>query len=181
MSQSPEFSRRVKLARIGTEPHRQQVTANDAERAALARRFDLVSLDRLDATVELVRKDGRTILLHADFAAAFEQTCTVTLAPIAGAVAERFALLYGPPEIEEAVAGLVGDEVAFEPLTGDAIDIGEAVAQEFSLALPPFPRSPDVAFAAGPEDSLGAAGSAADGPKPLAGLSRLVDRRDGDT
>ena len=33
---------------------------------------------------------------------------------------------------------------AFEPLVGEAIDIGEAVAQEFSLALPPFPRSPEI-------------------------------------
>ena len=43
--------------------------------------------------------------------------------------------------LEEAAAGGVEDEVAFEPLIGEAIDIGEAVAQEFSLALPRFPRS----------------------------------------
>jgi len=34
--------------------------------------------------------------------------------------------------------------VAFEPLNGDAIDIGEAVAQELSLSLPVFPRCPDA-------------------------------------
>jgi hypothetical protein len=33
---------------------------------------------------------------------------------------------------------------AFEPLEGEAIDIGEAIAQEFSLALPPFPRADDA-------------------------------------
>jgi hypothetical protein len=38
------------------------------------------------------------------------------------------------------------DEPALEPLTGDAIDIGEAVAQELSLALPEFPRQPDAAI-----------------------------------
>jgi hypothetical protein len=27
-------------------------------------------------------------------------------------------------------------------MVGNAIDVGEAVAQQFSLALPPFPRSP---------------------------------------
>ncbi|HVH79508.1 MAG TPA: DUF177 domain-containing protein, partial [Stellaceae bacterium] len=36
------------------------------------------------------------------------------------------------------------EDPAFEPLEGEAIDIGEAVAQEFSLALPPFPRAPDA-------------------------------------
>ena len=46
--------------------------------------------------------------------------------------------------------GSGGDEVAFELLTGDAVDVGEAVAQEFSLALPVFPRSPDAAIEVDP-------------------------------
>src|SRR5690349_478110 len=102
---APEFSRPVLLARIGTEPYRQQISANEAERAALARRFDLVSLDRLDAAVEIIRQSEQLLLLRADFEAAFEQSCIVTLDPIAGALAERFALLYGPPDAEEAAAG----------------------------------------------------------------------------
>ncbi len=110
MSGTPEFSRRVKLARIGAEPYRQRISASEDERAALARRFDLVSLDRLDAAVELIPRRSRgdprgeraTILLRADFEAAFAQRCIVTLDPIAGVLAERFELLYGPPEAEEA-------------------------------------------------------------------------------
>jgi uncharacterized metal-binding protein YceD (DUF177 family) len=168
MSGVAEFSRPVKLVRIGSEPYRQQIAASDAERAALARRFDLVSLDRLDAVVELVREGDRRILLRADFEAAFEQSCIVTLDPIAGAVAERFTLLYGPPEAEETAAEIVGDDVAFEPITGDTIDIGEAVAQEFSLALPSFPRSPDATAEADTP--------APDEAGPFAALSRLLDR-----
>jgi len=172
MSGPPEFSRPVPLARIGVEPYRQEIAATEAERAALARRFGLVSLDRLDAVVELVRKGDETILLRADFEAAFEQSCIVTLDPIAGAVAERFELLYAPAAAEKAAAALVGDEVAFEPLDGDPIDIGEAVAQEFSLALPAFPRSPEAAVepeAAPPEEA-----------SPFAALSRLLERSDRD-
>lgn len=166
---APELSRPIPLARIGVEPYRLEITASETERDALARRFDLVSLDRLHAVVELVREGDEMILLRADFEAAFEQSCIVTLDPIAGAVAERFALLYGPPAAEEAAAGLVGEDPAFEPIGGDAIDVGEAVAQEFSLALPPFPRSPDAAIApeAVPEDA-----------GPFAALSRLLDRDD---
>jgi uncharacterized metal-binding protein YceD (DUF177 family) len=168
MSGASEFSRPVPLARIGTEPFRQEIAATIKERAALARRFDLLSLDRLDATVELVRRGETLILLQAQFEAAFEQSCTVTLEPIAGALVERFALVYGPPDAEETAAGMVGDDVAFEPLSGDAIDVGEAVAQEFSLALPAFPRSPDAAV---DEESQT---TADDGP--FAALSRLVGR-----
>lgn len=185
MSGSPEFSRRVKLARIGVEPYRQRITASEDERAALARRFDLVSLDRLEADVELIPRMSpgtipggeRVILLRAAFEASFEQRCIMTLDPIAGVLAERFELLYGPPEAEESASGLVGEDVAFEPLPDEAIDIGEAVAQEFSLALPPFPRSPDVPIddapvepAAGPEPAS----------NPFAGLLRLVGRDSGE-
>jgi uncharacterized metal-binding protein YceD (DUF177 family) len=172
MSGAREFSRLVQLVRVGAEPYRQEISATIAERAALARRLDLVALARLDAVVELVRHAERTVLLRAELEAEFEQICTVTLDPIAGAVAERFELLYGPADAEDDAAGLVGDEVAFEPLSGDAIDIGEAVAQEFSLALPAFPRGPDAAV------EIDASGSEDTGP--FAGLSRLLGRGGGE-
>lgn len=166
----PEFSRPVSLARLGAEPYEQQITASDEERAALARRFDLVALDRLTARVQLTRRGSDTVLLHAAFAAEFTQSCIVTLDPVAGAVADEFSLLYGPPEREEEAAATVADDVAFEPLDGGTIDTGEAVAQEFSLSLPQFPRLPN----AEPEADV-----PSDEPAgPFAGLARLVDRRE---
>ncbi|MFI4948679.1 MAG: YceD family protein [Alphaproteobacteria bacterium] len=152
------------------EPFRQEISATEAERAALARRFDLVALDRLSATVELARRGEDMFLLRAAFAAEFVQNCVVTLDPVGGTVSEEFTLLYGPPEMEAQAGQTVEDEVAFEPLAGTAIDIGEAVAQQFSLALPPFPRSPGAA--------IDAEAPPADDSGPLAAaLSRLADRR----
>jgi uncharacterized metal-binding protein YceD (DUF177 family) len=143
MSPHPEFTRRVPLTRLGGEPYRQEIVATETECAGLARRFGLVSLTRLAAEAELVREPAGTILLTAAFEAVFEQECIVTLDPVAGSVAERFQLRYGAPDMEaDAPAG--DDDPAFEPLTVEAIDVGEAVAQEFSLALPPFPRSADA-------------------------------------
>ena len=162
-----EFTRLVSLARLGAEPFRQHIAADGDERGALARRFDLVSLDRLEADVELVREPMGTILLSAAFAAEFAQQCIVTLDPVAGGVSERFQLRYGPPE-EEEMAPTGEDDPAFEPLESESIDIGEAIAQEFSLALPPFPRAPDAVIAAEPEEDK------AEGP--FAALARL--RRD---
>src|SRR5262249_10899971 len=138
--QHPEFSRIVSVAQIGAEPFRQEIAATEAEREALARRFDLAALDRLVAEVELTPQSAGVILFCASFEAAFVQSCVVTLDPMEGAMAANFTLRYGPPEAETDRGA--DDEVAFEPLTGDVIDIGEAVAQEFSLALPGFPRSP---------------------------------------
>jgi hypothetical protein len=165
---APEFSRIVRLAQLGADPFRQEITASKAERAALARRFGLVSLDRLTGEVELVRQAPELILLRASFAAEFVQSCVVTLDPVAGAVSESFALRYGPPEVEEeAGAGTAEDDIAFEPLTADFIDIGEAVAQEFSLVLPAFPRDPAANLDLEQPDID-------DGP--FAALSRLANR-----
>ncbi len=166
---APEFSRPIPLARLGAERFRQQIAATAAERAALARRFDLIALDRLSAGVELVRHGEDMFLLRAAFDAEFVQRCVVTLEPVGGALSEQFTLLLGPPEAEAEAGGTVGDEVAFEPIVGDMIDIGEAVAQEFALALPPFPRSPGAGVEAEPP--------APDESGRFAALSRLVDRR----
>ena len=159
-----EFTRLVSLARLGSEPFRQHVTADPAERAALAARFDLISLDRLEADVELVRERMGTILLSATFTAEFAQECIVTLDPVPGSVSEQFQLRYGPPDAE-AIVPAGDDDPAFEPLESESIDIGEAIAQEFSLALPPFPRAPDAEIVAEPEEDK------AEGP--FAALARL--------
>jgi uncharacterized metal-binding protein YceD (DUF177 family) len=165
-----EFTRLVSLARLGAEPFRQHIAADDEERSTLARRFDLVSLDLLEADVELVREPMGTILLSATFAAEFAQQCIVTLDPVAGSVSERFQLRYGPPEAEEMAPAGESDPT-FEPLESESIDIGEAIAQEFSLSLPPFPRAPDAVVAAELEEDK------AEGPfAALARLRRNVPR-----
>ncbi|HEX3537915.1 MAG TPA: DUF177 domain-containing protein [Stellaceae bacterium] len=168
---APEFSRPVSLTRLGKEPLCQEIAANAEERVALARRLDLVSLDRLSATVDLAPQRDRTILLTASFAAEFVQSCVVTLDPVGGAIAENFSLRYGPPGWESEIAG-DEDEPAFEPLSGTTIDIGEAVAQELALALPPFPRVPGTSV----ETELGGDAEARREPGPFAGLVRLVGR-----
>jgi uncharacterized metal-binding protein YceD (DUF177 family) len=141
---TPEFSRLVPLAWLGPEPFRQQIQAAADERERLAARFDLVALDRLTATVTLRRQPGEKVLLEAEFEAAFAQDCVITLEPTSDTVLGSFSLLYGPAEELGAVLEPGPDDSVFEPLTGDAIDIGEAVAQELSLALPEFPRHPDA-------------------------------------
>jgi len=135
------------LTRIGSRPFRQKIAANETERVALAKRFSLVALERLEATGELVLERGGTILLAAEFSADFVQECVVSLDPVAGNVQASFSLRYGAPDDEPESES--EDDPAFEPLSGDAIDIGEAVAQEFSLSLPPFPRAPGVAVEEG--------------------------------
>jgi uncharacterized metal-binding protein YceD (DUF177 family) len=141
---APEFSRLVEVARLSTRPFRQRIEATAEERERLSQRLDLISLDHVVADVELRRQSPEMILLEAEFAAEFEQCCAVSLEPVRGAVSDRFSLVYGPAPEEEQEIALTSDEPAFEPLDGNSIDIGEAVAQELSLALPIFPRDPEA-------------------------------------
>jgi uncharacterized metal-binding protein YceD (DUF177 family) len=165
-SRTPEFSRLVMLSQICAEPFRRCIEASDEEREQLSRRFDLITLDRLVAKVELRRLSAELVLLEVEFEAEFEQCCTVTLEPVPGAVCERFSLVYGPaPEAEREIT-VSDDEPAFEPLDGESIDIGEAVAQELSLSLPVFPRDPEAVVDVTPDPFEG----------PFTSLARL--RRD---
>jgi uncharacterized metal-binding protein YceD (DUF177 family) len=139
---TPEFSRPVLTAKISSTPATYRLTANAAERAALAERFGLVSLDRLEAEVRLERVAG-DFHLAADLAADLVQSCIVTLEPIPVAIAESFTLCYRPGIDEDEADRLAlenpEDEI-IEPLMGESIDIGEAVAQQLSVAMDPYPR-----------------------------------------
>ena len=142
---SPEFSRRVELARLGALEARYPISAAPAEREALARRFDLLSLDRLEAEIRLQRLAGGMVRVSGRLGADVVQACVISLEPIASVVEQDFTVLYGSSAPGKSVmVDLETDEA--EPYDGDAIDIGEAVAQQLALALDPYPRTPGASL-----------------------------------
>ena len=159
-SQTPEFSRPVSAAKLSKTPATYQLVATEAERAALVQRFGLVSLDRLEAEVTL-RRIGGDVRLEADLTADLVQACIVTLEPVPVQIAENFALVFRPGIDEDEADRLAlenpEDEI-IEPLMADSIDIGEAVAQQLSVAMDPYPRASgaqsagaDLEFGGAPE------------------------------
>jgi uncharacterized metal-binding protein YceD (DUF177 family) len=145
MNNSPEFSRRIDLRRLPSGGERYEIVAEAKERAALARRFELLALDRLEAKVKLMPLPGGFYRLAAEFEAELVQSCTVTLEPVPARIAEAFSLGYGPVEDSGEIV-LDGSSETVEPLEDGTVDIGEAVAQQLSLALDPFPRAPGAAI-----------------------------------
>lgn len=184
-----EFARPVKLSEIGAKTLARTLRAAAPERAALARRFGLVGLGRLEANVELRRlAAGGAIEVRGRLGADVVQTCVVALEPVASTVTGEFALRFvrrprdagsdaGSEAGSEAANGREIDitpEVAdTEYVDGDTIDIGEIVAQQMALSLPPYPRREAVEFGAG--GAAVAAPSAASGP--FAVLARLLSER----
>lgn len=168
MTGENEFPRLVRLDSVGSAPRAISISADEAERAALARRFRLVAIDRLEAEAEL-RREGEMLFAQGQVRGEATQSCVATGDLLPTAVDAPFALRFAPAAEPE------GDEVELSEsdcdtidYAGGAIDLGEAVAEEFALALDPFPRAPDADArlrAAGvvPEDEAGSLAGALKG------------------
>ena len=145
---SPEFSRPISVARLGNDPAVHRIAATASELTALAARFAIPAVHNLEAMVTLSRRPGGDILFAAELRARVTQTCVVTLEALDVTVDEPFALVFRAG-IDEDEADRIAleelEEEIVEPLINDMIDIGEAVAQQLSLALDPYPRAPGVA------------------------------------
>jgi uncharacterized metal-binding protein YceD (DUF177 family) len=165
-----EFARVVSTARLaGTARH--HIEANQEERERLARRLGLVELPYLEADVALRRLAGGRVRLDATLRAAVVQPCVVSLEPVPGTVEAAFTLVYAPDAPRTVEDLLVsGDEEIVEPLIDEKIDVGEAVAQELSLALDPFPRAAGASLP--PIEPAGAEPAGAK-PSPFAALAKL--------
>jgi uncharacterized metal-binding protein YceD (DUF177 family) len=138
-----EFSRPIDLDRIGDVESVFDFVATPEECAALAARFGLISIERLEARIKLRRRRGKALLrLSGHFSADVTQSCVVTLAPVPGHVEDGFTVLYG--DVDQGAEVLIDpqEEADFEPLPTGVLDVGETVAQEFALALDPYPRAP---------------------------------------
>jgi uncharacterized metal-binding protein YceD (DUF177 family) len=138
---APEFSRAVEVSRLGAGGADHDIIADERERAGLARRFGLLALDRLEARVALRRVAGGMIRLEGALLADVVQESVVTLDPVASRIEEEFSLLYG--SADDDPAALDPEAEIVEPLKHGRIDLGEAVAQQLSLAIDPYPRAPD--------------------------------------
>lgn len=171
----PEFTRPQRLDTIGDTERTVLIEADEGERAALARRFGLRSVDRLEARFA-VRREAGGVGARGHVSAAVIQACTVTGDPLPATVEEdvalRFVAVGGGSEEEIELAEDALDTIEFE---GGAIDLGEAAAETMALALDPYPRGPDA------EEKLRAAGVKSEeeaGPfGALAGLKEALGKK----
>ena len=144
---SLEFSRRLAPEHIPAEGTSVHLAASPVECALLARRFELVDLTRLEGDAQIVPVAGTsTIHVTGHLSADVVQTCVVTLEPVPALVEADFDRLFSsdlPYEAEEEVE-IDPESEAPEPIAGGTLDLGEILAEELSLAMEPYPRSPDA-------------------------------------
>jgi uncharacterized metal-binding protein YceD (DUF177 family) len=141
---TPEFSRPQRIDTIGEGVRAIGIEADAGERAALAQRFDLLSVDTLRARFD-VRREAGGIVATGRVEAAVVQACSITDEPLPARIDEAVALRFVEPGGSEEEIELSNDLLDTVEIEGGAVDLGEAAAETMALALDPFPRSPRAA------------------------------------
>jgi uncharacterized metal-binding protein YceD (DUF177 family) len=169
---APEFSRTVRIDTIGPSPRTIAIEADEEERAALARRFGFVAIDRLEADAAVAAKND-AVTATGTIRASVTQSCVASGEPVAEHVDSPFAVEFRPhprtaAEEEIELAGTELDVVFFD---GGLVDLGEAVAETLSLSVTAFPRAP------GAEERLREAGVKSEAEAgPFGALAGLKDK-----
>ncbi|MGV3552461.1 YceD family protein [Rhizobium sp.] len=151
----PAFSHRVKVAQVSHVPTELRIRADERQRAAIAKLWDILSVEALTADVKIRRwkKDGVKVIgtVHAEVT----QACVVTLEPVPEVIDEEFEENFVPEgsalaripanDAGEIVVDPDGPDI--ELFSGDEIDVGAFVAEMAAMALDPYPRKAGVEFA----------------------------------
>jgi uncharacterized metal-binding protein YceD (DUF177 family) len=138
------------LDRVSSTQHREEITATEKERAALAKRFGLVSLDSLTASFTLKRVQRDLVRAKGRVSAELVQACVVTLEPVPARIDERFEVDFlegAQPAVTDLELDVEGAE-APDPVLDGRIDLGELAAEQLGLSIDPYPRKPDAAVPA---------------------------------
>ncbi|MFN0042623.1 MAG: YceD family protein [Alphaproteobacteria bacterium] len=181
LKEVPEFSRVVDVGDIPSAGLVEDISANAAERAALARRFGLAALDRLEAWLHVTALGGGLYRVEGRLEAEVTQQCVISLEPVPARLEVKIGVTYAKragPEMPEVHLSSSGEDDP-EQMDGNHIDLGEAMAQQMVVALDPYPRKPGVELS----DILGvsgekpATGGQIAGTEKLGPFSKLVELR----
>lgn len=166
----------IRLADAGQRgAHTVALAPEEGARAAIAAHLGIPAIRKLRFEGRLTPTGRRDWTLEATLGATVVQDCVVTLAPVVTRIDEPVTRRYladlpdpGPGETEMPE----DDTVEELPAT---LDLAAVMIEALSLALPPFPRTPDAALGEIVVTEPGAAPLDAAAVRPFAGLARLRD------
>ncbi len=140
-----EFSRRYPVDKVQARSQVLKLKAKPEECEAIAKRFDLVDLKYLTATLELDPKGQGTLLfVKGTLQAEVTQSCIITAEPIKSTLDEPFEILYSFDPVDNAADEILIDIDAEDPpelADPNGIDFGEAIVQQLAVMIDPYPRS----------------------------------------
>jgi len=182
---TPEFSRIVNTDEQVSKKEKIILEASAQERAALAKRFELVSIDSLTAELTIIAASNGEVTVRGPMHAQIVQSCVTTLEPVPEMVEDEVKVLFSPHVSEEDMPSnpddledLSEDELMAlldqpEPLVDGKIDVGEVVSQFLAVAMNPYPRKDGAEL---PEAALIEEEADEERPNPFAKLAGLKEQ-----
>lgn len=130
------------------------IEATPDERKEIAALGGLVSVSTAKGELLLVPVKGGTVHVTGRVWGRLEQSCVVTLDPIASDFDEPIDVIFAPPSQIRELAETVDDDIESEeetpdppePIENGFIDLGKLATDALFLGLDPYPRKPDAVF-----------------------------------
>ena len=143
-----EFSRPMTPAEAKRQSEPLHLVADESERTAIAKRFGLLAIDRLEAKLAIMA-EGDSVKAEGRLNAAVVQACIASGEPVPATIATPIAVRFVPNAAleaaqEDAEIELASDDLDVIGFSGGRFDLGEMVAESLALELDPYPRSPDA-------------------------------------
>ncbi len=139
-----ELERIFDAARLPIDP--QRIAASADECHALTKRFGLVAVNALEATITLAA-DGPAVRAEGRLVAEVVQSCAISGEDLAVRIDEPVALRFipeVPPTAADSEVELTAEELDDIEMDGTRFDLGEAVAQTMALAIDPYLEGPNA-------------------------------------
>jgi uncharacterized metal-binding protein YceD (DUF177 family) len=155
MTEGLPLSHSYNLARLGNAGDTVHFAADADSRAAIARWSGVVSVEKLEAQVEIRKISSTRFGLTFHLVADVTQACVVSLEPVAGHMERNFerelhfvgAVRHKAPESQAELVLDSDPEEGPEEITSLHYDLAVPVLEEYALSLEPYPRRPGVEFA----------------------------------
>jgi hypothetical protein len=157
MTEDLPLSHIYNLGRLGNAGDAVRIVADADQRVGIAKWSGVLSVEKLEAAVELKKLSPTRFGLSFHLVAEVNQACVVTLEPVAGRLDHRFErelhfigqVRHKADSPGEKPVELVLDadpEEAPEEIQSLHYDLAAPVLEEYALSLEPYPRRPGVAF-----------------------------------
>lgn len=150
------YSHTIDGSRLGNEEKRITLQPNEAERAAIAKEYEVDKVVDLTAelTVKPWRKSGARVVgkLHAEL----ERTCVVTLEDFIQVLDDEIDRTFDmassrpkrPKDLNEDGEIEIDLETLDPPdvMMDGVLDLGHVICEQLALSIDPFPRKPGASF-----------------------------------
>jgi uncharacterized metal-binding protein YceD (DUF177 family) len=151
---TPPWSVPIAVIQIPETGLARDIEATPEQRKGIAALGGLVSVGAARGELLLTPVKGGTVHVTGRIWGKVEQTCVVTLDPVAADFEEEIDLIFAPPSQIRELAESVDEDIESdeetpdppEPIENGLIDLGKLATDALFLGLDPYPRKPDAVF-----------------------------------